>query len=224
MTNVISALILLIGFNAMTFPQDDIKNIDPNNILFSIPTLSNEFPKMVAGKLQPDDKDVVLHEDDWAQVEFLPKSQLETARKMLREFKEFELINRTKNGWRKVYIRNFERSPVIDGDNALIETEKMLGGKAGSPPIISSVGGSGIGIVNNGFTLSLGRNINLYGYTSDRGIIVMGADIGENPDSTSLTNAFTKINARNGSILVDWKAQMILVSTLPSGQIEVWRP
>lgn len=210
------------GFSAMAFPEDEIKNVDPKNILFSTPTLSNELPKMAASAAQPTEKDVVLHEDDWAQVEFLPKSQLETVRKILREYKEFELINRTENGWRKVYIRKFERLPVMDGNGALAETEKMLGGKAGSPPLLASV--SGIGTVTKGFTLNLGRNVNLYGYASDRGIMELGADIGKNPDSASLTNAFTKINARNGSILVDWKAQMILVSTLPSGQIEIWRP
>lgn len=64
----------------------------------------------------------------------------------------------------------------------------------------------------------------LYGYVTDLGIPVLGANVGENPDDFKLTDAFMKLNANAGLILVDWRAQVVLVSVNKSGQIDIWRP
>ena len=42
----------------------------------------------------------------------------------------------------------------------------------------STIGGQ----VKDGFTISLGGNVALYGYTNDEGIPVLGASVGQNPD------------------------------------------
>ena len=80
------------------------------------------------------------------------------------------------------------------------------------------------GRVKDGFVLPLGGNVTLYGYTTDEGIPVLGASVGQNPDDLKLVEAFTKLNTSAGLVLVDWRAQMLLISTKESGQIDVWRP
>ena len=78
--------------------------------------------------------------------------------------------------------------------------------------------------MKNGFSLALGGNVTLYGYRDAQGVPILGAIIGRNPDDAKLTTAFMKLNADRGLILVDWRAQLVLVSVASSGQIETWQP
>ncbi|HRE81473.1 MAG TPA: hypothetical protein PLN52_10515, partial [Opitutaceae bacterium] len=80
------------------------------------------------------------------------------------------------------------------------------------------------GRVKDGFTLPLGGNVTLYGYTSPEGIPVLGASVGQNPDDIKLSQAFIKLSSVSSLVLVDWRAQMLLVSANTSGGIDVWRP
>lgn len=52
-----------------------IEQVDPNTILFSIPTISNELPKLTTENIASD-FELTLREDDWRQIEFLPLSLL----------------------------------------------------------------------------------------------------------------------------------------------------
>ena len=72
--------------------------------------------------------------------------------------------------------------------------------------------------------MEIGRNVRLYGYTDDSGIPVIAADLGSNPDDQRLVEAFAKLNASDGLVFVDWRQQVLLVSTAADGTIEVWRP
>jgi hypothetical protein len=78
--------------------------------------------------------------------------------------------------------------------------------------------------VKDGFSLPLGGSITLYGYTSPAGIPVLGALAGDNPDHDRLVEAFIKLNATEGLLLVDWRQQMALEAIAANGNIEVWRP
>lgn len=68
-------------------------NVDPNSILFSVPTLSND--------LAPLDPVFAFHEDEWSQVEFFTNGQLAMVQRMLEEYKLFEAANRAKHNRRK---------------------------------------------------------------------------------------------------------------------------
>jgi hypothetical protein len=43
-------------------------------------------------------------------------------------------------------------------------------------------------------------------------------------DDRPLTTAFIALNKKFQFVLVDWRSQMVLVSTTPAGQVNVWRP
>jgi len=43
-------------------------------------------------------------------------------------------------------------------------------------------------------------------------------------DDSPLTKAFLTLNKKYQLMLVDWRSQMLLVSTTPAGQVNVWRP
>ena len=113
--------------------------------------------------------------------------------------------------------------PVVSGVQPVRQLENVLGAKAGPAPLLFS-SGAVTGSVKNGFSLPLGGNVTLYGYTDGQGIPVLGAIVGKNPDDSRLTQAFMKLNSSTGLVLVDWRAQLVLISGAPTGQVDVWRP
>lgn len=224
MKRLLTSLLTLAGITGSAQPSPVVQSLDPKTILFSVPTLSNDIAALEKMERASDATDLIFHEDDWSQVEFLPKSLLPEIQRMLKEYTAFEQANRVPgSGWRNVYVRKIPRQPLVAGPEPVQQIEKILGAKRGGVLALYSTATTG-GRVKDGFVLPLGGNVTLYGYTTNEGIPVLGANVGQNPDDTKLTHAFTKLNASAGLVLVDWRAQMLLVSTKESGQIEVWRP
>jgi hypothetical protein len=223
MKKLLASLLAAIGVASPAHGQPKVQTMDPKAILYSTPTLSNDIAELVPVLAKPGSSDFVFHEDEWSQVEFLPKSQLPEVQRLLKEFKSFEQEHRAQYGWRQVYVRRLQRLPVISGDQPLQQLEAVLGVHAGEAPMLFS-SGTVSGRVRNGFSLPLGGNVTLYGYTEGTAIRVLGAIVGRNPDNFKLVQAFMKLNASAGLILVDWRAQQVLVSVAPSGSIQAWRP
>lgn len=223
MKKLITSLLAFAGLANAAPPQQGIQSLDPKSILFTTPTLSNDIAPLEPVTQNPSKADLIFHEDEWSQVEFFHKGRLAEIQRLLEEFKSFEQANRAKVGWRKVYVRKITREPVISGLGAIQQLEQLLGVKASTPPILFS-SGELAGRVKNGFSFPLGGNVTLYGFSDDRGIPVLGANVGEHPDDLKLTKAFMKLNANKGLILVDWRTQLVLESVDKSGKIKVWRP
>lgn len=219
---LLAALMAMFGLAQSVEAGSAPQMMDPKEILFSMPTIASELPPLEPLNGPPDTGAFALHEDDWTQNEFLPKAMLPDVRRMLSELKTFEMQNREGPGWRNIYVREFKRMPLMAGKAALDHLQSVLGARVGATPLVTSV--EGAARVRNGFTIEIGRNVHLYGYADENGIPVIGASLGPNPDDPKLTDAFTKLNASDDLILVDWRQQMLLISTTANGKIEVWRP
>jgi hypothetical protein len=213
-------------FFASLFDKSKLGNsqaVDPKKILFSVPTLSDDIAPLEPLIEKPTSKDFGFHEDEWCQIEFLPKSQLKPVQQMLKEYKQFEQAHRIHNAWNDVYVRKIQRMPVLSAPQPIEKLEHLLEAKSGNAPYLftySSISGK----VKNGFTIPLGGNITLYGYVDKESIPVLGADVDTNPDDFLLTNAFLKLNASDSLILVDWRAQMLIMEAPDPSQIGMWRP
>jgi hypothetical protein len=222
MKKFLGALMAVLGFAQTAQAGAESQMVDPDEILFSMPTIANDLPPLDPLAGPPAAGAFALHEDEWTQNEFLPKEMLAEVRRMLGELKTFEVQNREGPGWRNIYVRDLKRAPLIAGKSALEHLQSVLGVKTGPAPLVTSV--EGVARVRNGFTIEIGRNVLLYGYEDGSGIPVIAASLGPNPDDQRLTETFTKLNASDGLVFVDWRQQMLLVSTATDGRIEVWRP
>jgi hypothetical protein len=196
--------------------------MDPKDILFSVPTIAKDLPSLDPLREPPAADALVLHEDDWTQTEFLPKAMLPDIRRMLSDLKVFDAQNREGPGWRDLYLREFNRVPLIVGRTVLEHLESIVRTRAGPAPLLTSVAGTGR--VCGGFTIAIGRDVHLYGYVEDGGIPVIAASLGTNPDDQKLTEAFMNLNASDGLVLVDWRQQMLLLRASDDGKIAIWRP
>ncbi len=199
------------------------QSIDPQPILYSLPTISNDLPPLEAPVEEPSGADMFIEEDMWSQIEFFAGNRLEDIRQALAEYSGFERVQRTDSGWRQIYLRKIERTPIVAGASAVAELEKVLGLPAGRAPLIYSAQKVS-GKVKNGFGFKLEGNVSLYGHADEHGVTTLGASLGYMADSTKLTDAFTRLHAAFGVTLVDWCAQVALVSANANGHIDVLRP
>ena len=227
----LASLLAKTGLAQPASAEENVQMVDPKSILFTLPTISNDFPPLEPIGSSPQNDDTQMHEDDWCQVEFFRKSYLPELERILKEYKVFEASNRdmiTIQGeqcpvWRNTYVREVAREPLLSGDEPLAQLAKIVGGPIGPAPVLFSAS-SWSGRVENGFTMLIGRNVYLYGYRINNGIPILAASVGQDPDDQSLTTAFGKLNAALGLVLVDWRSQFILVDTSPDGNIRTWQP
>jgi len=84
MKRFISAVCAFFGLSGASQADAPVQMLDPKTILFSIPTLWNDMAELMPGTTSPAKEDLVFHEDDWTQVEFLPRAILPEVQAMLR--------------------------------------------------------------------------------------------------------------------------------------------
>lgn len=197
--------------------------VDPKQILFTIPTLSDDHAPLEPLREKPSDKDFAFHEDEWCQIEFFPRCQLATIQQLLKEYKQFEQAHRVQQGWSQVYLRKIPRVPVVSAARPLEKLEGQLHLNIGSAPILFTYSAIS-GRVKHGFTISLGGNITLYGYVDDEKIPVLGVSVGSDPENSRLIDAFMNLHASDGLLLVDWRAQLLIMEARSVSEVEVWQP
>jgi hypothetical protein len=218
----LASLLSLFGA-AQPAPEGDVRMVDPQTIYFSISTIENELPAMEPLAEAPLPTDLVLHEDDWRQVEFFDESRLAEIQAMMKELAIFVAANREGDVFRNIYIRRLPPASVLPGPDAVRTLAGALGAEIGPGPFLRT-SSSLSGQVAQGFNLALAGKAALYGLSGAAGIRVMGATYSNDGDRESLLRAFRTLNQRRGLILVDWRSQMILTGLSPDGEIEVWRP
>jgi len=202
---------------------DEIQTVDPNTILYSTPSLPNELPPLVSVDVDGDAPIFPIHEDDWSKIEFFNKNQLSEVKALLTEYKEFEEQNRKEVGWQNVYVRYFVPKPLYSAIRPTQKILNILSAQEGNKPIIHSSNAIN-GLIKNGFSVQVGNDVVLYGYTEGMKLNALGASLGENPDNQSLVNAFVKLNNELELMLIDWHSQFILTGLDESGQILMWQP
>jgi hypothetical protein len=175
-----ASVLALVGALIPMVRDQKVETIDPNSILFSVPTISDDLAPLEPVEGEPSQSEFAFHEDDWSQVEFIPKGQLATVHRMLEAYKPFEAANRVNFSWRKLYVCKINRAAVVPGREAVARLEAILGLKAGPAPVLFS-SSSITGRVKGGFSLRLGGSVTLYGYAIPPGIPVLAALLGDNP-------------------------------------------
>lgn len=151
----------------LTLWLNKIIKIDPQNIRYSIPTISNELPSL-SDKYQFYDFTHIIHEDDWRQIEFLPQNELpiiEEEMKMIEEiiFPEDDPdFDSTVNGFDRVHVRKIGRRLLNIPFDDFISTISIE--SKGNVAIDGH-----IGFIENGFAFKSANYI-YYG-THENGII-----------------------------------------------------
>lgn len=221
----LAGLLALTGLGSTVAAQQQVQMIDPNSILFSMSTISEDAAQLAPLNGEAGAADVTFHEDDWRQIEFFPASREQEIRQTLTALAAFEKEHRVGGGgWKKIYVRKLPARPVLAGSVALGTLAKDLGVAPGPGPVVNQGPDKILGRIAHGFSLPVGRGVALYGFSDATGVPVLGAHVAEGAEEEALTKAFVKLNARRHLILVDWRAHLLLSGVAPSGNFISWRP
>lgn len=217
MKKLISGLLAVVGLSANA--EKAVEKVNPNDILYSMPTISGDKIDFQIPTEESFEGAPQFHEDDWCQLEFYPTSRLSEIQKQLTQYKLFESKNRVASGWKNIFIRENARSKFEFGSELLASLLNAI--KASSPILTTS--SKPLGQVKHGFTINLGDGAFLYGIEQDNKVISIGATVYSDAGNQLLTNAYTAISKSNELVLVDWRAQMIMVGS-SNGKMQVWKP
>jgi len=222
MKRILASLLAAVGFSSTTQAAPKVQMIDVKSLQYTMPTVAADSIDYVVPTKESFQGAPQFHEDEWAQLEFFPKTRLGDIQKMLKEYKSFEVENRSKHGWKNCYARRIDRTPVLSSSISVKDIAGLVSGTAVPAPILGTFS-QAFGQVKNGFSVELGKNAYLYGIRDEHGTTVLGASLA-GADDMLLTKAFTSLSKNYSLILVDWRQQIILVSVAEDGQLDVWRP
>jgi hypothetical protein len=217
MKRFLLSLLAAIGLSSVSQAAPKVETVGANSIRYSMPTIAADEIEYVLPTKESIQRAPQFHEDEWAQLEFFPKSRLLEVQQLLKKLKYFEAENRTKYGWNKIFTRHIARTSIFANNVSVNDIGKLL------PAPILFTSSNPLGQVKNGFSINLGENAHLYGLKNNKGTIVLAAHLA-GADDMLLTQAFTKLNQQYDLILVDWRQQFVLVSVVSTGEIDAWRP
>jgi hypothetical protein len=223
MRKLLAALLAIFGVSSAAQPPSKVEMVDAKSIRYTMPTVAADSLEFTVPTRKSFEGAPQFHEDEWAQLEFFPKSRLDEIKKLLAEYKLFEKAHRGQYGWDQIYARRITRHPIIFGPGAADRLASALDAIPANAPILLT-SSSALGQVKGGFTVPLAPKINLYGLNNESGITVLGAHLDSGADDLVLTKAFAKLSAAYDLIFVDWRNQMVLVGVNSNGDVDVWRP
>lgn len=179
----------------LTLHLSNIEHINPQNMRFSIPTISNELPGIVDTALFHDFT-LDLHEDDWRQIEFFPIQLLPVIQKEMAAveavlFPEGEAT--TLLGYDTVHVRKIDRQDLSIDFNDFCELVKI---RQKGALTVTFAGNSGF--VQDGFVLR-SDNFTYYGTGKDGKINELCLQQFDQAD-----DEFFSIATRYGLVLTIW--------------------
>ena len=179
----------------LTLKMNKVESMNPQDILFSLPTISNEIPQKSPPNIY-NDFDFLILEDDWRQNEFLNKSAfplIEIEIKKINELKQNDskVIDSEFTAFKNCHVRDTIGEPKLslslEQIKKLLNTENLGNLKTSS------------NFIENGFSLRT-KSTTFYG-TIENGIITQFC-IGEFSDGTS--NEIQKIINELDILFVGW--------------------
>ncbi len=179
---------------SLTLKMRKVEKMNPNDIWFTTPTISNEFPQ-TEPQTKETDFDIIIHEDDYRQKEFLNTSALPKIEEEFRAIKEV-WTNHSKKSDEYTLFKNCHTRKTIGLANLSInfnELQNSLNSNSIGQVIINGE------ILSNGFGLKT-ENTTYFGTLNDGKVIELC--ISQWNDKT--TNEIFKINKEFNLLFVDW--------------------
>lgn len=184
--------------------------IDPQTILFSLPTICDALPQVAA----PDDAALVtdrlvLHEDDWRQIELVSAAALPAVERELAQIREvFEQHTHRATdgalvGFTRTHVRVAPTEP-LSGSVSWTALLRLCPAPGHQPGTVGFLGTDGI--VARSFVVPIGPG-NLYGVAGRDDVHILGLDLDDlrtPADAAGLASALDPVMREFGLLLVAW--------------------
>lgn len=222
MKKLLSTLVAAFGIQPPAHAEPPAQMVEPKTIMFTMPTVAADDIRFVVPTEESFEGAPQFHEDEWCQLEFFPQSRLAEIQRRLVEYKAFEKKHRLQHGWSNIYARRIHREALVRGV-AVDDIATSIGAVPRPSPILTTTSRP-LGQVKDGFTLELAGSVLLHGVRTSDGVSALGATVARGGDDAQLTQAYITLSEKYGLLLVDWRAQQLLLSVSEKGDISVWRP
>ncbi|GAB2191584.1 hypothetical protein MAH1_31920 [Sessilibacter sp. MAH1] len=189
-----------IGKLNLYLAKSKITQMDPNELLYSLPTINND----IAGVENAESLEniAVFHEDDWRQFEFVVRSYESTIDEELGHIKNIYENQRKGVGFKKLHLREKIVKPLESNPLTLnmleesFEIAKKYEGVAFNNAAATIVGG---------FAMQTESGWVLWGQVNESGKIV-ALNIGQTKESNiaGIADKIDKFTEKHGLYLIDW--------------------
>jgi hypothetical protein len=177
-----------------------IRRIDPNRVLFTIPTLSDDTFPLTDRRVGPDEDYLSLHEDAWRQIELVSGTHLGLIEEELNDIRrviENDSVPGSITGFRSLHVRKSIISPI---SSAIAPSEL----RAALPRMTQRRGivdEASRQVIDGGFAY-VGPHSSVYGIEREGHIAIVGLE--DDPRRRRLTVEFADFMANHNLLLVDW--------------------
>ena len=181
-----------------------LTTIDPREVLFSLPTISDELPAIAPDSTKLGRDVLELREDDWRQTEFVSASLGDAVETCLAAVRNVYEVQRDGVGFKNLHVRREVPRPLDDTHLTLDDLRDAVGGRAAWLDGIAFAGVAGV--VAGGYAVRLLSSLELYGLADgDRRVhtlCVANARVNNvgGPDVAALR----ELAASQRLLLVDW--------------------
>lgn len=180
-----------------------IKNVDPNTLLVTLPTISNGLPLIKPGSSKLNKKVFEMKEDDWRQIDILPDTEWEQAEKNLAAIREIYAEKKcSENGttFNSIHIREGLDDPF---SGRPIKKVLLCSDFPGATEYEGVSFRNVAGIVKNSFALGLHNGLTLYGLIKTGCFCTLSVWVEKDTSKAALED-LSRILEKYGLFIIDW--------------------
>jgi hypothetical protein len=180
-----------------------VERVDPEEVLFSLPTISDGLPAIQPGSTKLGYDVLELGEDDWRQREFVSAGLYGVAESELAAIREIYERHRVGSGFDQLHPRTALAAPLDGADLTLASLRQAVGPRA---TWLAGIAFHGVaGLVADGFAVRLPSSLEFYGLRVDSRItaLAVAGRCGNNVAAADL-DALAAFAASHNLYLVDW--------------------
>jgi hypothetical protein len=189
-------------------------------LLFSLPTICDPTPPLAETPHQPAQGEIVLHEDDWRQIEFVSEENREYIEQQFVQHRRFRAEKRQEAGYTEILPRPEHPAPFSRLGVSQAALRDALEVSSWERLSIDWLGGARE--VEGGFAASLGHGVILYGCAIDNVVQELGLLVPSHDPSISCPETVKRVGRFVKADLVDWYKLARIASSDTPGFSKWW--
>ncbi|AEV69776.1 hypothetical protein [Acetivibrio clariflavus] len=193
------------GYLKLVLRKIEIKTVDPRELLFSLPTISNELPPIQEGSTKLNKRVFEIREDDWRQIDIIPENNLELINENLKAIKNIYENCSIQNGdfiaFKELHVRRGLDFPF---ENHNIE-KQILMDEFKVNYIYEGVSFNGIaGVIEGGFAFEVCKGVVLYGREVNKLVHSLSLYVKDEESFESNVDDIMEVLKSQKLCLIDW--------------------
>ncbi len=203
-----------------------LEKIDPSKLMYTMATICDRLPPLGESPVNCSDEDVMLHEDDWCQVEFVAAADQDHIATQVAEIHQFKIDNWSGEGWKNIFVRPDHPTKFASLGIGFDTLQKAFSGSAPGRVLVfqsfSDAKGSAREVVG-GFSFRGQDGLIVYGHHVEGVVASLAASLFVDNESEveSISKRLLSVGQLGPLLLVDWNTDQAMTPT-DKQEIERW--